>query len=115
MDINIITSISVVVTCLCLLILMVFVNTKFSSKNVFVLYIIYAIIAIGSYIAMTMFQTTSVLIKNDVLDTIENTEQYNGFNNPIIILVVSLIGSALGWLWYKITKTVKKVNFHDKK
>lgn len=115
LDPNIITSLSVVLTCLSLLILMVFVHSKFSSKNVFVLYVIYAIIGVGSYVALTMFQTTSVLIKNDVIDTIENTEHYVGFNDPVIIFTISFIGAILGGIWYKAMKIVKKSNFKDKK
>lgn len=112
---NIITSLSVVLTCLCLLTLMVFVHSKFSSKNFFVLYVIYAIIGIGTYVVLTMFQTTSVLIKNDVIDTIENTEHYIGFNDPIIILTISFIGAILGGIWYKMKKIIKKSNFKNKK
>lgn len=112
---NIITSLSVVFTCLSLLTLMIFVHSKFSSKNVFVLYIIYAIIGIGTYIVLTMFQTTSVLIKNDVIDSIENTEHYIGFNDPIIIFTISFIGSILGGIWYKMMKIIKKSNFKNKK
>ncbi len=112
---NIITSLSVVFTCLSLLALMVFVHSKFSSKNVFVLYVIYAIIGIGTYVVLTMFQTTSVLIKNDVIDTIENTEHYIGFNDPIVILTISLIGAILGGIWYKMKKIIKKSNFKNKK
>lgn len=112
---NIITSLSVVLTCLSLLALMVFVHSKFSSKNVFVLYVIYAIIGIGTYIVLTMFQTTSVLIKNDVIDSIENTEHYIGFNDPIVILTISLIGAILGGIWYKMKKIIRKSNFKNKK
>lgn len=112
---NIITSLSVVFTCLSLLALMVFVHSKFSSKNVFVLYVIYAIIGIGTYIVLTMFQTTSVLIKNDVIDSIENTEHYIGFNDPIIIFTISFIGAILGGIWYKMMKIIKKSNFKNKK
>ena len=112
---NIITSLSVVLTCLCLLTLMVFVHSKFSSKNFFVLYVIYAIIGIGTYIVLTMFQTTSVLIKNDVIDTIENTEHYIGFNDPLIIFTISFIGAILGGMWYKMMKIIKTSNFKNKK
>lgn len=115
MDMNIITSLSVVITCLSLLTLMVFVHSKFSSKNIFVLYVIYAIIGIGTYIVLTMFQTTSVLIKNDVIDSIENTEHYVGFNDPVIIFTISFIGAILGGIWYKVIKIVKRSNFRDKK
>ncbi|VEV88474.1 membrane protein [Staphylococcus phage Stab23] len=94
---------------------MVFVHSKFSSKNVFVLYVIYAIIGIGTYVVLTMFQTTSVLIKNDVIDTIENTEHYIGFNDPITILTISFIGAILGGIWYKMKKIIKKSNFKNKK
>lgn len=112
---NVITSLSVVFTCLSLLALMIFVNSKFSSKNFFVLYVIYAIIGIGTYVVLTMFQTTSVLIKNDVIDTIENTEHYIGFNDPIIIFTISFIGAILGGIWYNMMKIIKKSNFKNKK
>ncbi|BBC69523.1 putative membrane protein [Staphylococcus phage phiSA039] len=61
-----------------------------------------------------MFQTTSVLIKNDVIDSIENTEHYIGFNDPIIIFTISFIGAILGGIWYKMMKIIKKSNFKDK-
>lgn len=115
MDLNIITSLSVIFTCLSLLTLMIFINSKYSTKSYFVLYLVYGIIGIGSYIALTMFQTTSVIIKKDVIDSIANTENYVGFNDPTTIVIISCIGAILGAIWYKINKIMKKVNMNDKK
>ncbi|AFV80900.1 hypothetical protein [Staphylococcus phage SAP6] len=112
---NVLTAISVVFACVSLLALMVFAYIKTEKSSKLVLYLIYAIIAIGSYVVLTMFQATSIIIKNDVIDSIENTEQYVGFNNPLIVFGISFFGAVIGSFWFLVMKIVNTRNLKNKK
>lgn len=115
MGINIITSLIVIITCISLLSLLLILTTGYFNKNILVKITLYVILIAGIYFLIIMFKQTSGIIKDDVINTIENTERYNGFINPITVVSVGLIGTVLGSCWYKFNSYIKNYNMRNKK
>lgn len=108
-DFNLITSLSVIVLSLSVLYILIYSCAK-KNKSFFVKLINYVILLVSFYFLVSMFQKTSDIIKIDVINTIENTEKYNGFYNPFVIVETGTIGTIIGFVWYKMEKYVKERN-----
>ena len=108
-DFNLITSLSVIVLSLSVLYILIYSCAK-KNKSFFVKLINYVILLVSFYFLVSMFQKTSDIIKIDVINTIENTEKYNGFYNTFVIVGTGTIGTIIGFVWYKMEKYVKERN-----
>ena len=114
-DTNVLTSISVLVTCLCLLFILI-LQSKLSFKNsFFVKSLMYVILSVGLYYLLLMFSHTTGIIKDDIINTIKNTEKYNGFNDPLHVFLICVLGAIVGFIWYKIDNYVKNKNMDEKR
>lgn len=113
-DFNLITSLSVVALSLSVLYVLIYSCAK-KNKSFFVKLINYVILIVSFYFLVSMFQKTSDIIKIDVINTIENTEKYNGFYNPFVIVGTGTVGIIIGFVWYKMEKYVKERNIEATK
>lgn len=115
MGINVLSSLIVVITCISLLVLLIILITGYFNKNILVKITLYVILIAGIYFLIIMFKQTSGIIKEDVINTIENTERYNGFVSPLTVVSVGLIGTVVGAVWYKFNSYIKNYNMRNKK
>lgn len=114
-DINILTSTLVIIIGSCLLTLLITECIGFTKNLKLLHYSIYVIILLGTYFLTEMFRKTSNIIKEDVILTVQNTEKYNGFNDPIYVFVITFIGVVIGVGCYYTHKYIKNINLNKKK
>lgn len=72
---------------------------------------LYGIISVSIYFIIYMFSIISTVLKRDLIESIQNTQQYNGFASPSLILFLTALGVILGVIWYTIENYVKNHKF----
>ncbi|QYC50981.1 hypothetical protein KQUDLBSD_CDS0059 [Staphylococcus phage PG-2021_40] len=110
----ILVTISMVLSTLSLIIILFYMGVHLKTIKVVQSIALYVIITVGVYFSIIMFELTSNSVKADILDTIQNTQQYNGFIEPVYVLSIVLIGALCSTLWYYFMEYVKKVNFKNR-
>lgn len=110
----ILVTISMVLSTLSLIIILFYMGIHLKTIKVVQSIALYVIITVGVYFSIIMFELTSNSVKADILDTIQNTQQYNGFIEPVYVLSIVLIGALCSTLWYYFMEYVKKVNFKNR-
>ena len=110
----ILVTISMVLSTLSLIIILFYMGVHLKTIKVVQSIALYVIITVGVYFSIIMFELTSNSVKADILDTIQNTQQYNGFIEPVYVLSIVLIGALCSTLWYYFMEYLKKVNFKNR-
>lgn len=111
---HIISTLLVMLSSLFLLLLVLFYNLHkncFRNKRKLVFYVF---LLSSIYYLLIIFKDNSTKIHIDILDTIENTNRYNGFYDSISLFIVTLVGGILGGIFYYSTKFVKQYNASQK-
>ncbi len=114
-DLNILTSILVLIIGTCLLTLVITECLGYTKELKLLHYAIYGIVIIGTYFLTEMFKKISSIIKEDVILSVQNTEKYNGFNDPIFIFIITTIGAIIGLVIYYTHKYIKETNLNKKR
>lgn len=110
----VLVTISMVLLTLSLIIILFYMGVYLKTIKVVQSIALYVIITVGVYFSIIMFELTSNSVKADILDTIQNTQQYNGFIEPVYVLAIVLIGALSSTLWYYFMEHLKKVNFKNR-
>lgn len=110
----VLVTISMVLLTLSLIIILFYMGIYLKTIKVVQSIALYVIITVGVYFSIIMFELTSNSVKADILDTIQNTQQYNGFIEPIYVVAIVLIGALSSTLWYYFMEHLKKVNFKNR-
>lgn len=110
----VLVTIAMVLSTLSLIIILFYMGIYLKTIKVVQSIALYVIITVGVYFSIIMFELTSNSVKADILDTIQNTQQYNGFIEPIYVVAIVLIGALSSTLWYYFMEHLKKVNFKNR-
>lgn len=114
MNTETIITISMIISTVSLIIILLYLGVNLKKIKFIQTIALYVIITLGVYFSIIMFDITSSSIKADILDTIKNTKQYNGFIEPIYALIIVFIGIIVGVLIHYLVEHVRNLNFKNK-
>lgn len=114
MNTETIITISMIISTVSLIIILLYLGVNLKKIKFIQTIALYVIITLGVYFSIIMFDITSSSIKADILDTIKNTKQYNGFIEPIYAFIIVFIGIIVGVLIHYLVEHVRNLNFKNK-
>lgn len=109
-----IITIAMIVSTISLIVILLYLGVNLKKIKIIQTIALYVIITLGIYFSIIMFEITSNSIKSDILDTIQNTKQYNGFIEPMYALIIVFIGVIAGGLIHYLVEHIRKLNFKNK-
>lgn len=109
-----IVTIAMIISTVSLIVILLYLGVNLKKIKFIQTIALYVIITLGIYFSIIMFEITSNSIKADILDTIKNTQQYNGFIEPIYVLIIVFIGVIVGGLIHYLMEHIRKLNFKNK-